>query len=263
MRFVFEKTKQKELFTEFKNANNLSWREMSRTLNIDWKALREYRDEKYTLPDKIFEKIITKNPEFNKYTEFIVEKRKTNWGAAEGGRKRWEQIRKKLKSDRKFRKKWIENCIKGGKKRLELDLIKGWDSGFRNLPRRKIKGPKGEKMFSLLEENVAKIFLQNGLEYEYEPLIIVNGNRYFPDFLVNKKFIVEAFGFSSQKYYLRMKTKLKDYLSLKKKVILIIPNKMNSVYEKRIKFNRKFIRLIVSRDFNELNQYILEFIGGK
>jgi hypothetical protein len=261
MRLVFSEGKQKEFLTKFKELKNISWREFGRNLDIDWQSIRDYRDEKITLPKKIFEKILVEKPSLENYSKFIEEERDSNWGRAKGGRKSWIQIRKKLKYDKNFRKMWIKNCVAGGKKRVKMGPIEGWENGFRNSPRRIVIGPKGERMFSSIEQSVAKLFLQIGLPYQYEPLMIVNKNKYFPDFVIDKKIIVEIFGYSSEKYFQRMKKKLKDYRTLNKKIILIIPNKMNSIYKKRVRFSKKFVKLVVSRDLNEVNQYILEFIG--
>ncbi len=61
----------------------------------------------------------------------------------------------------------------------------------------------GEDLKSYGEKSIANFLFENGLDYEYEPVIRWNENQYRPDFLVtqsNRRVIIEYFGFTDREY---------------------------------------------------------------
>jgi hypothetical protein len=80
------------------------------------------------------------------------------------------------------------------------EKIKEWKSRggamcVKTAPKKKIIGPKGEKMYNSNESKVATWLMRMKIPYEYEPIIKVptsNGIRYLiPDFIANGNEIIE------------------------------------------------------------------------
>ncbi len=260
MRVKFKKGKQRELLTRYKLLKKCSWRKLVDYLNVDWKTVRRWRDENHTLPFEVMEKIVREFPELRNLEQNILEIKHNNWGQVKGAKKLHNIVRKKLKTDIEYRKRWIEKCRIGGINNIKRGLIKNWDIGFRNIGRRKFIGPTGEKMFTKTEKEIAEIFVKNNIEYEYEPKIIFNGNNYFPDFRINC-LLIEHCGLLSRKYFHSLKKKLKDYMDWKGKVILIIPKKNKKTLRKRVRINKKYIIFIEDKNLSELIELVKKISG--
>ncbi|MBI2543179.1 MAG: hypothetical protein HYW24_03265 [Candidatus Aenigmarchaeota archaeon] len=260
MRIVFSKKKQYELFNEYKNLKNCTWRALSKTFNIDWRTTRHLRDGEFTLSSYIFEQMISEFPELKKFENFIVDKRDDNWGSKKGWKLALKTIRKKLKNDVSYRNKWIEKCKVGGANNIKLGPIKNWEIGFRNIGRRRFIGPKGEKMFTKSEYELAKYFNENKIPYVYEPKLEINGRNYFPDFKI-RGFLIERCGLVSKNYFISLNRKLKDYNKLKKKVIIVMPKRMRDPILKNVKIPKNFIQVIEDDNLTQLRETIGEYIG--
>ena len=261
MRMIFLNGKQRELITKYKNLKNCTWRKLSEVFNVDWKTIRNWRDEIYSIPDSVFDKIINEFPQLTKFKRFITVKLKDNWGKVKGAHVAHKTVRKKLKTDKKYREKWIKKCKLGGKNNIKNGPIKNWDVGFRKVSRRTVKGPKNEMMFNKGEKNIADFLLQMGIDYQYEPLITLNGNHYFPDFLIND-IIIERCGLSSRKYFKSIKRKFKDYKSWKGKVIIVSPKKTLEIFQKEIEIPKRFISVIEDEDLTELEEVMGKLLMG-
>jgi len=112
---------------------------------------------------------------------------------------------KELMKDRKFSETWSKMCSKGGKKSSTLKTgifdpkirekrIEWSLSGLRKTGR-KVKGPRGEKMYNQLEVRVAKAILSSDLDYSYEKLIKsenLNGFYSIDFFLKKPPLIIEV-----------------------------------------------------------------------
>ena len=261
MRLIFLSGKQKELITEYKTLKNCTWRKLSEVFNVDWKTIRNWRDEVYSIPDFIFDKLIDEFPRLSKFKKFITVKFNDNWGAIKGAHAAHKTVRKKLKIDKKFREKWVKKCRIGGRNNIKKGPIKNWEIGFRRISRRRIRGPMNEMMFNKGEKNIAEFLLQMGVKYQYEPLIVLNGNNYFPDFLVNDV-IIERCGLSSKKYFQSIKRKLEDYKLWKGKIIIVSPKKMMEMFQKEIEIPKRFKCVIEDRDLTELEEIMGKLLVG-
>jgi len=184
-----------------------------------------------------------------------------NWGRKRGAYAAHKTVRNKLRTDKKYRKRWVKKCRIGGRNNIKNGLIKNWDVGFRRIGRRKVKGPKNEMMFNKGEKNIAEFLLQMRINYQYEPLITLNGNHYFPDFLVND-IIIERCGLASKKYFQSIKRKFKDYKSWRGKIIIVSPKKMMEMFQKEIEIPKRFIRLIEDEDLTELDAIMGKLLVG-
>ena len=81
MRLVFAKGKQKELINNFRKINNLSWKELSKLLNVKVGKIKAYFDEASLVSDSIYFML----DENRIYEKFILEKKEDNWGRIKGG----------------------------------------------------------------------------------------------------------------------------------------------------------------------------------
>jgi len=263
MRLIFKKGVQNILFKELKDVENCSWRKLAIFLGAEWRQFRHWRDEELTLPADIFNRIKSRHPSFKKYDKFIIEERANNWGSRKGGILGWKTTSRKLKTNSEFRKKWIEKCRKGGINNIKQGLIKNWEVGFRNVGQRKFLGPNNEKMFTKTEKRIAEFFVKNKIKYEYEPLLNIKEHKYFPDFIIQNKIIIERCGLLSKKYFKSLRKKINDYSKLENQIVIIIPRKIYGTLKKNVKIPHKFITLIEDDNLTELTEFIGEYIGLK
>jgi len=80
MRLLLKEGKQKELLNLEKD--KLGWKELSKKLGIKYGKLMAYVNEESLISEKLFN-TLSKNREYN---QFIIEKRKENWGQINGGK---------------------------------------------------------------------------------------------------------------------------------------------------------------------------------
>ncbi len=250
MRILFLRGKQKELLTKYKQLKKCTWNSLAKTFGVSIKTIKNWKNEEFTLPKDIFEIILSDFSELSKFKKYIQEEKKENWGQKKAGKYSWRKRKELIKTNSKFRSKWLKACKKGGISNVKKGLIKNWEIGFRNIGRRKITGPKGEKMFNKTERKIAQLLLTNGIDYEYEPQIKINGKNYFPDFIIND-IIIERCGLYSKKYISALKKKLKDYLSWKGQIIIVLPSKVNKNLEKHLTIPKKFLTIIEDERFEE------------
>jgi len=262
MRLKFERKRQKEFLKKVKELKNCTWNELAIFLQIELEALKNWYKERILLPKNIFKKIIKYYPQLASYENFVIEEKSDNWGQVVGEIRGSETIIKKLKTDTLFRTEWIKNSKKGGNNNIKKGLIKNWDVGFRKIGIRKIIGPKNEKMFTEMEKRIAEFFIKNKIDYEYEPLLKIGGKNYFPDFQINKAFIIERCGVVSKNYFKSLQNKLNDYEKIKRNVVLIFPKKARNSFIRNIKIPKRFVYLVEDENFTELGDYLIEFIGA-
>jgi len=82
MRIVLLNGKQKELIKNFKNENELSWKQLSNLLHIKEGRLKAYHENTSLIPESIYQIL---DPE-RKYKKYILEKKKEGWGKIKGGK---------------------------------------------------------------------------------------------------------------------------------------------------------------------------------
>ncbi len=80
MRCTFRKGKQRELLLLIKATLGLFWRELAHKLDIGYTTLRECRDEKWSMKQSVFNRIVEICPECLSFRDFIVGKKEDNWG---------------------------------------------------------------------------------------------------------------------------------------------------------------------------------------
>jgi len=101
-------------------------------------------------------------------------------------------------------------------------------SKFKKIGGYKYKTKRGEKVRNNFEKQVADIL--DKLKYEYEPLIKIGKRYFFPDFLINKKIIIECTEWKGEIKAHKLKKKLK-YLKKEYKVFVVIPKDLYRYYK--------------------------------
>ncbi len=80
MRCVLSKGKQKELLISTKVALGLSWRGLAQKIGISYTTIREWRDEKWSIRQDIFDRIIVVCPEQKSFKQYIIELKRGHMG---------------------------------------------------------------------------------------------------------------------------------------------------------------------------------------
>jgi len=171
-----------------------------------------------------------------------IEMKPENWGCILGGKRKYELYG--LNFTR-------EQIVKGGKNGMMSLRKKLGKEGWRKLSflagsisaksgnnfRRKILGPKGEKMFNEMEKEVAEILLKLNLDYEYEKVLKINDRFFIPDFIISSCIIIECtyWSFVDDKSRLlreRFKTILKN--TPIEKMVLVTSDRLKNEYKRKL-----------------------------
>ena len=103
-------------------------------------------------------------------------------------------------------------------------------SKFKKIGGYKYITENGEKVRNMLEKQIADILKKLNIEYEYEPLINSGNNYFFPDFLINKKIIIECTAWRGETKAYKLKDKI-EHLKKLYKVYVVIPKNLYSYYK--------------------------------
>jgi len=201
-----------------------------------------YKSGTRAIPDKILEELLRLS-EVKIEKKDILEKLPDNWKQIIGGKsctkikrengtlnKQLEIARTKIPY-KKSTKAWH---IKMKKENPDL-YHKIQYERFKKVGGYKFTTKKGEKVRNKLEKDAADLLFENGVSYLYEPMVKVNEKYFFPDLLINDKFIVECTMWRGYDKAIKLKDKIK-YLNRKYKVYVLIPNRLFPFY-KSIKNN--------------------------
>jgi len=115
------------------------------------------------------------------------------------------------------------------KKDVKAYYLSQYDK-FKKIAGYKFITENGEKVRNKFEKEVADILKQNKIVYQYEPLVNIGKNYFFPDFLINNKIIIECTMWRGSDKALKLKEKINK---LKKEfvVYVVIPKKLNKYYQ--------------------------------
>ena len=128
-------------------------------------------------------------------------------------------------SSRKL-KEWHQNM-----KKTEPELYyKIQNSRFKKMLGYKCRTINGEKVRNIWEKQIADILLSLGIKYEYVPLIRTKDRYFFPDFLINKKIILECTMWKGIENSFKLKDKI---IALEEtyNIFVIIPKNLKSYYK--------------------------------
>lgn len=190
MRCVLSKGKQRELLIKTKATLGLSWRGLAKRIGISYTTIREWRDEKWSMRQDSFNKIIKICPEQEPFKRYIIELKDDTWGQKIGG-----VVTKQRKHgffDQSYAQQSSSWKSKGGKigtRNWHVRMKKEYPEEYSKIQYRRIKQSlkykhefNGQKYRNLLELEVAKILTAQRREFEYEPQLNAAINFTFPIF---------------------------------------------------------------------------------
>ena len=210
-----------------------SYRKLSKILKIPRSSLDGYKKSE-SIPQERFLKIINfVEKDSEKLNPKILEK---NWKQKIGGincvksKKAKGTFNKDLKKAQRLGTKKIKEWHKNMKlfEPRKYHLMQ-YDK-FKKIGGYKYKTKKGEQVRNIFEKKVADILYKLGINYEYEPLIKSQGKYFFPDFLINKKIILECTAWKGETKAYKLKEKI-EYLKNEYKVFVVIPKNLYSYYK--------------------------------
>ncbi len=210
-----------------------SYRILSKLLKIPRSSLAGYRKNK-AIPEKRFKKIV-------KFLKIDPKKLKTekladNWKSVKGGKigvklkKKNGTFKSQLKIAQKNGIKKIKEWHKRMKEENPREYYKMQYSKFKMIGGYKQVTKRGEKVRNIFEKEVADLLYQLKIDYEYEPLINIGKRYFYPDFLINKKIIIECTAWKGETKAYKLKEKIK-ILGKNYKVFVVIPKTLYSYYK--------------------------------
>jgi hypothetical protein len=101
---------------------------------------------------------------------------------------------------------------------------------FKKVGNYKLETKNKEKVRNKLEQEVANLLENLNIEYKYEALVKVDGNYFFPDFLIDNKIIIECTEWRGYDKAIKLKHKI-DFLKKRYKVYVVIPKTLKRYYE--------------------------------
>jgi len=226
------KNKQKEIMRNaVKKAG--SYKKLSKILNIPKSSLFSYFNGRVILEER-FQTIIN-FLEIDK-EKLLIKKLDQNWKQVLGGKlcvhakKKKGTFEKQLKNAQEKGamklKEWHKHMKKNHPKKYYLIQY----SNLKKVAGYKYKTKRGEKVRNIFEKQVADIFYDLGIAYEYEPLINSGEKYFFPDFLINKNIIVECTTWRGKSKAYQLKEKIR-HLEKKYRVFVVIPKSLYTYYK--------------------------------
>jgi hypothetical protein len=230
LRYTFSEGKQRELLLFAKAHLGLSWRDFAQELGVGYTTIRECQDEKWSIRQDIFEKIIAICPESETFKNSIIRTNDDNWGRKLGGLRTKEHQHGFL--DPKYQQQssnWKSRGGKIGTKKWHETMKKEKPQEYRQIQYDRIKQSlkykreyMGQKYRNDLELETAKILTENKVQFEYEKLLRCGEKFYFPDFILNEAIIECTFWNKVEEKSDVLKRKSLAYLKLGFKMIIII-----------------------------------------
>ena len=234
MYIVLKRNKLSTIMSKaIKKAGNI--RSLEKKVRISKSTLSLYKTKKKIISKINLTKLINYNMEKIDGKD-IKEKLKDNWAQIKGGqncvrlkkeRGTFEKNMKKCKeSSSKYMKKWHEKMKEENPKEYYLTQY----TKFKKIGGYKYITKNKEKVRNKLEKDTADMLHKLKIEYEYEPLIKANNRYFFPDFLIDKKIIIECTAWRGHEKATKLKEKI-NHLKKKFKVYVLIPKHLNRYYK--------------------------------
>lgn len=196
----------------------------------------------------------------NYYKTDILKELPDNWGRTKGG----INCVKKKKDLGTFEKS-IDKLRLISSKRMRM-----WHNYMKeNFPKeyyttqyerfKKIKGGYTHKLINnipvrnKLEEYIGNFLISQGINFEYEPYININGKAYFPDFKIKDRIIeVTEWCHPNSDKLIKLKNKIKDYKKRGFDIVFFIPKDIRLFY--------KEIGCLIISDLKNLIKWLTENI---
>ena len=211
-----------------------SQRKLAKITNIPKSSIADYLNGRLMTEIKL-NKIIDFLNIKNK-TELIESKLPDNWRQILGGKNcvTSKKIKGTFLRDMELINQISSQKLKEWHKHMKENSPEEYyniqESRFKKIPGYKCITLNGEKVRNSWEKQIADILLSLGINYEYEPLIRINERYFFPDFLINKKIILEGTMWKGFDNAFKLKDKI---ISLENDydIFVIIPKNLKSYYK--------------------------------
>jgi hypothetical protein len=259
MRCIFSKGKQRKLLLFAKASLGLTWREFAHKIGAGYTTLREWRDEKWSMPQNVFNELVEVCPECITFEKFIIEMKEDSWGRKLGGLRTKQRNHGFL--DPKYGKQsalWKSTGGHVGPRRWHETMKIEKPQEYHQIQYNRIKQSlkykheyQGRKYRNLLELEVAKILTINGVEFEYERLLKCGDKFYFPDFIFNAVIVECTFWHDVEQRAKELQQKIDKYLKLNFKLVLIVTTRRYREKYSQILGNSN-VRVITPDNLKEL-----------
>jgi len=230
-----------------------SERKLETRLGIPHQTIHDYKDENCNLPldrTKLILKYVNKT--YASIKSDIEDLYPKNWGRVKGGKNSYLIKVKngtfeanlsllKLSSSRRM-KTWHKFM----KKNHLGEYHKIQYGRFKKIGGYKYKDNKGQFVRNKWEQKLSNLIVSKNLDYEYEPLILIDKKAYFPDFKI-KNILIEATMWKGYLKVDRLKTKIKNYRKDGFVPLIVVPKEYKKFY---ISLGKSVI------DFNEFNLFL-------
>lgn len=191
-----------------------------------------------------------------KIANLKIKTKPENWGRVLGGKRKYKLYG--LNLTREQRLKAGKNGMASLRKKLGKEgwrrvcFLAGTISAKNNSNfRRKVTGPKGERMFNGLEKEVAEILYELNFDYEYEKILRINDSFLIPDFIIPPKIIIECtyWGFVNDKSK-RLEKRFNKILKNTSidRIVLITNNRLKNKYNQKL---GKMVDVITPKELPE------------
>jgi len=231
--------------------NTGSERNLSKALGIPKSSIYYYKYEKWYLPEKRFESMMSLINVKKKlyFKKGIISFLEDNWGRKKGGQKlieskikngEFDVMIKKLKKITSKRLKIWHAKMK--KENPDLYYKTLYDK-FKKIGEYKYRSLRGEKVRNALEKNVADFLYRKNIFYEYEPYLKIKNAVFFPDFKINN-IIIECTFWKGYSKASKLKKKIYFYKKMGYSIFVLVPINLIKYY--------KTIKEFVITDVNEL-----------
>jgi len=228
----FKKGKQKEFILKALKIAS-SERKLEKLTGIPKSSIYEYKNEHWNMPlvrVKKLTKLISK--EFSDILGDVEKLLPSNWGRKKGGKKRINLSKSKGEFEKV--KQNLRIALKNWHTRMRLNQTEKYYKmqyeKFKIMRLYKFKTLRGEIVRNQLEMRVANILFRNGIDYEYEPFILIEGHRYFPDFKI-KDVIIECTAWDKEDKALELNEKINNYKKAGFRIFCVIPPKLKRLYK--------------------------------
>ena len=234
MYILLKKGKLKEIIQEaIKKAG--SQRKFAKDIKIPRSKAWSYQKNNIALKKERLEKIL-EYIDVKIIDADIEKKLPNNWRQIIGGdncvkkKTKDNSLNKQLKESRKNIKKTLKEWHQEQKsKNLEEYHICQYEK-FKKIANYKFQTKNGEKVRNILEKEIADILTKLKKSYEYEPLVKIENKYFFPDFLIDKKIIIECTMWRGYDKAIKLKEKI-NMLQKRFKVYVVIPKKLSKYYQ--------------------------------
>jgi len=225
LRELVEKARVKE--SRFRNLAELT--------GIPKSTLFNYYQEKRLISESNL-KILERYSNFSVNDEEIEDRFPDNWKQIIGGKncvkakKKNGIFEKQIKECQKASSAFMKKHHKEWKEKNPESYHISQYEKFKKIAEYKFITKKGERVRNKLELDTADKLTELGIEYEYEPLVKGNGKYFFPDFLINKKIIIECTMWQGYDKAVKLAQKI-EKLRDRYRIYILIPKALNKYYQ--------------------------------